>query len=348
MKTLRAPRDLARAGLIAAADVTALETVAQRYPVAVTDTVAQAMQPGDSTDPIARQYLPDARELQQATDELADPIGDDAHRVLPRLIHRYPDRVLLQATLVCPVYCRFCFRRESVGAGAPLGAAELADIVAYIRAHPEIFEVIISGGDPLALSPARLSRLLQALAAIEHVQVLRLHSRVPVAAPERIDEELLTALRSVECAVYVVVHANHAREFVPAARAAVARLADRGVALRSQTVLLAGVNDDEAALGELMRTFVALRISPYYLHHPDLAPGTGHFRVSVQRGRQLMKALRGRYSGLCQPTYVLDLPGGHGKVPLSPAYVTEQPDHLQLEDYRGVLHDYSDGIMSNE
>jgi lysine 2,3-aminomutase len=255
------------------------------------------------------------------------------------LIHRYPDRVLLKFTSVCAVYCRFCFRREMVGGE---GAGLLSDAVLeraldYIRAHSEIWEVIVSGGDPLVASPRRLAKLTRELGAIDHVRVVRFHTRVPVVAPERITDELVAALRTEGATTWVAIHANHPRELTAEALAAIARLADAGIPLVSQTVLLRGVNDDTATLAALMRAFVEARVKPYYLHHGDLAPGTGHFRTTIGEGRALMKAMRGRVSGLCQPTYVLDIPGGHGKAPIGPDYCGVDGT---VEDFNGVRHAY--------
>jgi lysine 2,3-aminomutase len=325
------------AGLVPPERIPALEDVAARYAVAITPPMAELIDAADPHDPIARQFVPDAAELETTPEELADPIGDDAHAVAPGLIHRYPDRVLLKLVQVCAVYCRFCFRRETVGPGAGhLSPAALAEAIAYIRRRPEIWEVVVSGGDPLVASPRRIAALMAELAAIGHVKVVRFHTRVPVVAPERVTSELIEALRTEGIATWVAVHANHAREFTPAARTAIAALADAGIPLVGQTVLLRGVNDEPEILGTLMRTMVENRVKPYYLHHADLAPGTAHFRTTLGEGQDLMRALRGRYSGLCQPTYVLDIPGGHGKSPVGPAYV----DGDAVEDWQGGRHAY--------
>src|SRR5258708_11143766 len=240
------------------------------------------------------------------------------------IVHRYPDRVLLKLVHVCPVYCRFCFRREVVGPrGRPgLTQAELAAALAYIRARPAIWEVILTGGDPLVLSARRLRDVVRDLAAIDHVKIVRVHTRVPVATPERVTRDSARARKAPGRASYVVLHVNHPRELTPAARAACGRLIDAGIPMLSQSVLLRGVNDDAATLGALMRALVENRIKPYYLHQGDLAPGTAHLRASIATGQDLMRALRGRYSGLCQPSYVLDIPGGAGKVPASPTYLS--------------------------
>jgi lysine 2,3-aminomutase len=263
------------------------------------------------------------------------------------VVHRYPDRVLLKIVNACAVYCRFCFRREMVGPGrGGLSAAALAAALDYIESHPQIWEVILSGGDPLILSARRIKDVVRRLAAIPHVQVIRVHTRIPVVAPERINASLVRALRT-DKATFVVLHANHPRELTQQARAACARLIDAGIPMLSQSVLLRGVNDDIETLGTLMRTFVACRIKPYYLHHADLAPGTAHLRTTIAEGQELMRALRGRFSGLCQPIYVLDIPDGHGKSPIGPNYVSANdageslagPTAL-IEDYTGRRHVY--------
>jgi lysine 2,3-aminomutase len=322
-RTLRRPAEFARAGLVPPGRLGELERVAAQYAVAISPALAELIDPSDPDDPIARQFVPDAAELMVAPAERSDPIGDDAHSPVAGIVHRYPDRVLLKLVYVCPVYCRFCFRREQVGPrGRPsLSRAELDAALAYVRARPEIWEVILTGGDPLVLSARRLRAVVRALAAIEHVKVIRVHTRVPVATPERVTRDVARALKCPGKATYVVLHANHPRELTPAARAACSRFIDAGIPMLSQSVLLRGVNDDSATLGALMRALVESRIKPYYLHQGDLARGTAHLRTSLEEGQDLMRALRGHYSGLCQPTFVLDIPGGHGKVPVGPSYL---------------------------
>ncbi|CAN5319681.1 lysine-2,3-aminomutase-like protein [soil metagenome] len=341
-RTLRAPADLAAVGLVAEDNLAELEAVAARYAVAMTPAMAELIDADQPNDPIARQFVPDAAELVTVPEERADPIGDSAHEVSDGLIHRYRDRVLLKFVSICPVYCRFCFRRETVGqAGSGiLSAAALAAALAYVRGHDEIWEVIISGGDPLIAAPRRLCALGEALAGIGHVKVVRFHSRVPVVAPDLVTPELVAALRSSGKAPWLAVHANHPREFTADARAALARLADGGIALVSQSVLLKGINDDAETLAALMRCFVEARVKPYYLHHGDLAPGTGHFRTTIADGQALMRALRGPLSGLAQPTYVLDVPGGHGKVPIGPQYLSCDGGAHTVEDIAGRMHTY--------
>jgi lysine 2,3-aminomutase len=322
-QSLRRPAELIEAGLAPAERRAALAAVAERYAVAITPAVAELIDTADPDDPIARQFIPDPAELMVRPEELADPIGDDVHSPVEGVVHRYPDRVLLKLVHVCPVYCRFCFRREMVGprGRGTLSPRKLEAALDYIRAQDRIWEVILTGGDPLVLAARRVRAVMRQLAAIDHVKIIRVHTRVPVVAPALITPELARALRSQAQATYVVLHINHARELTQQARAACAQLVDAGIPLLSQTVLLKGVNDAPATLAELFRALVENRIKPYYLHHADLAPGTGHLRTTIADGQRLMRALRGRLSGLCQPTYVLDIPGGAGKVPAGPTYL---------------------------
>ncbi|MGO4524783.1 lysine-2,3-aminomutase-like protein [Microvirga sp. 2MCAF35] len=341
-RPLRTPDDLLEAGLVAPEDLAGIRDVAERYAIAISPAMAALIDRKDPDDPIARQFVPDPAELKVTPEERADPIGDLAHSPVEGIVHRYPDRVLLKAVHVCPVYCRFCFRREMVG---PQGLGTLSPeamdrAFGYIADHPEIWEVILTGGDPLVLSPRRLAEIMQRLSSIDHVKIVRFHTRVPVVEPERIDESLNAALKASGKTAYVALHANHPREMTPAARAACARLVDAGIVMISQSVLLKGVNDDADTLADLMRAFVETRVKPYYLHHPDLAPGTSHFRLSVEEGRALVAGLRGRISGLCQPTYILDIPGGHGKAVIGPEAIRGSGGCTTVLDFKGGEHAY--------
>jgi lysine 2,3-aminomutase len=351
--TLREPAELLAHGLVSTNAIADLEKVAARYAVAVTPDMAALIEPADADDPIALQFIPSAEELVTSAGENPDPIGDHTRSPVPGVVHRYPDRVLFKLVHVCAVYCRFCFRREMVGPGKETALAQGAyqNALDYVRSHPEIWEVILTGGDPLMLSPRRLAEVMADIAAIDHVRIVRLHTRVPVADPGRISRDMIAALKVRGATVWVALHANHARELTQKARAACAAIIDAGIPMVSQSVLLRGVNDNAAALEGLMRAFVECRIKPYYLHHGDLAPGTAHLRTSLQHGRELMRALRGRISGLCQPDYVLDIPGGHGKSPVGPVYVSpadslsrdREPDaetRYRVVDYCGDVHLY--------
>jgi lysine 2,3-aminomutase len=343
MTSLRTSRALIEAGFGPPEREGEWRAVGERYAIAVPPALAALIDRDDPDDPIARQFLPDGRELRRLPQERDDPIGDAARSPTRGLVHRYPDRVLLKLNAACAVYCRFCFRRESVGRGpAMLDAASLEAALDYIRARPAIWEVVLTGGDPLALSPRKLAEVSRALGAIAHVKVMRWHTRLPVAAPERVGEALIAALtRGHDKTVYVALHANHPRELTAEARAACRRLIEAGVAMVSQSVLLKGVNDDVETLEALMRGFVEIRVKPYYLHHPDLAPGTSHLRVTIAEGQALMRALRARVSGLAMPAYMLDLPA-RGKIPIGPSYLEgEAPDYV-ASDPGGGRTDYSD------
>ena len=321
-----------------------LAEVAARYAVAITPAMDALIDSDDPNDPIAAQFQPDARELDIALDELTDPIGDDAHTPVKGVVHRYADRCLLKLVHVCPVYCRFCFRREMVGpqGDGTLTGGELDAALAYIAEHDEIWEVILTGGDPFLLSARRVREISARLAAIPHVKIIRWHTRIPAVDPLRVTPDLVEALRVEGAATYVVLHTNHARELTEQARAAIARLVDSGVPMLSQTVLLKGVNDDADTLEALMRALVEVRVKPYYLHHLDKARGTSHFRCSIAEGQELVRELHQRASGIAQPTYVLDIPGGHGKAPLASQAVREAEAGYEVRDRDGVWRPYKD------
>jgi lysine 2,3-aminomutase len=321
-----------------------IEEVARRYAVSVSPVLLDLIDPTDPGDPIARQFLPSLEELNVLPDEISDPIGDAAHSPVAGIVHRHRGRVLFKAVATCPVYCRFCFRREMIGPSKvhdnALSREQFDIALAYIAAHPQIREVILTGGDPFILSPRRVEEITGRLAAIPHVRLIRWHTRVPVTDPARVTDDLVAALQAPGVVTWVAVHANHAREFSPFAKAAIARLADGAIALVSQSVLLKGVNDDVESLAGLMQAFVENRIKPYYLHHGDLAPGTSHFRVRIEDGLALMKQLRLRLSGLEMPTYMLDIPGGFGKVPLESDHLEKMPTGYRVRDPSGRWHDY--------
>ena len=295
-----------------------IRRVAEQFAVAVTEDVAELIDPADPADPIAAQFVPTRRSSLTAPEERADPIGDERWSPVPGIVHRYPDRVLLKPTLLCPVYCRFCFRREVVGKkGAMLDRASLERAFDYIRQQPQIWEVIVTGGDPFLLAPRRIADIVRILDQIPHLGSCAFIPAFRWSIHGGSSRALVEAL-AAEKAVYVVIHANHPRELTAQVREAVLKLNRAGIPLLSQTVLLRGVNDDAAVLEALFRRLVAMRVKPYYLHHADLARGTAHFRTGIAAGQRLVRSLRGRVSGLCQPTYVLDIPGGYGKVPIGP------------------------------
>ncbi|MBQ5516003.1 MAG: lysine-2,3-aminomutase-like protein [Acetobacter sp.] len=332
-KTLRNPHELIEAGLVPLEQRENLNRVAQRYAIAIPpDFLALIEHPDDS---IAKQVIPSVQELTITQAERSDPIGDETFSPVQGIVHRYADRALLKPLLICPLYCRFCFRREHVGQnGGILGDADLNIALEWLRRHPQIREVILTGGDPLILSPRRLAMIIQTLENIEHVTTIRIHTRVPVAVPDYITESLLDALESKK-AVWMAVHINHERELSAKAQQSLKRVIQRGIPLLGQSVLLRGVNDTEQALENLFRAMVENRIRPYYLHHLDRAPGTERFYVPMQEGRRLLSKLRGRVTGLAWPIYTLDIPGGYGKIPLGPNYI-DGPSRVR--DPSGLPH----------
>lgn len=334
--SLQNAADLAKAGLIDAEAIKAVDPIEKRYAISVTSHLADLIDKNDPACPIALQFIPQPAELETHPGELVDPIGDSLHSPLKGLTHRYPDRVLLTPSLSCPAYCRFCFRRVRAGSSLEsMNKNELAAAIAYIRDRAEIWEVVISGGDPLAMPPSLIRELIEALDSIPHVENIRFHSRLPISLPDRINRTLIDAL-SAKKPVWLAIHCNHAKEISPKTEQALALLSSAGIPLLGQTVLLKGVNDNAETLETLFRAMVKNRVKPYYLHHPDMAPGTGHFRTSIDAGRKIMTALRGRVSGLCLPTYILDIPGGFGKSPIGPDYVQEN----EIIDWRGHRHFY--------
>ncbi len=347
-RPLRHPKDFVQAGLVAPEWETALEQVTENFVAALPDELRSSIDLSNPDDPVAKQFVPDPQELHILPEEYEDPIGDNPFTPIKGITHRYPDRLLLKPVHVCPAYCRFCFRREKVGSGSEtLTSQEMEAALDYIRQHPEVWEVILSGGDPFLLSKRRLASIIEALDAMEHVEVIRIHTRVPVVSPSTIDMDFVQVLK-VPTPVYVILHCNHPQELSNAAQSACAQMSDVGIPLLSQTVLLRGINDTPEVMERLLRQLTRLRIKPYYLHHPDLAQGTSHFRVSIAEGQALMQTLRGRISGLCLPTYILDIPGGYGKVPIGPNYLLpsgEPANHntYLVTDVQGRQHTYSPG-----
>ncbi|WOI53011.1 lysine-2,3-aminomutase-like protein [Parvularcula sp. LCG005] len=341
-RTLKTLTALADADLLGEADDAALRAVAARYAIGVTPALTELMNGADRADPIHRQFIPSAGELITTPEERADPIGDHAHEPVPGLIHRYPDRVLLKIVSVCPVYCRFCFRREMVGPGkeTTMSASDLTAALDYIRSNSGIWEVILTGGDPFMLSPARARAITEALEAIEHVKIIRWHTRMPVADPSRITDDYAAAVSSAKKAVYVAVHTNHAKELTAESVASCRRLHRAGITLVSQSVLLRGVNDDFDTMADLMRTLVASGIKPYYLHQLDYAPGTSHFRVPLREAQALVQRLRDELSGLCQPTFVIDIPGGVSKAVASLNDIAPVDDGHKVRGRDGAWRDY--------
>ena len=340
---VRDSADLVAAGWTTAAEAAALASVTSRYRVAVDDYYLGLIDPDDPADPIRRQALPDVAELIESVGELRDPIGDSLHAAAENLVHRYRDRVLFFPTFLCPMYCRYCFRKVALNEEPVRLDRVLPPAVAYVAAHPEVHEVILSGGDPLVLSDERLDRVLGAFRALPNVERLRIHSRVPVTRPSRIDPGLVQVL-AAHRPLFLVTHFNHPRELTREAEAGVRALVDAGVAVLNQAVLLRGVNADAETLRALFEGLLRWQVRPYYLHHLDMTVGTSHFRVSVRDGLAIVRSLRGRLSGLAWPTYVLDIPGGGGKVPVDSDFVraTETPGVYTLVGPQGGLWRYVD------
>ena len=317
------PEELARRANLTPAT---LHRLLAEYQYAMSDEMSAAMHDAPD-DPIAAQFIPDARELTIAASELADPIGDAPHSPLPSLVHRYPNRVLWKISPVCAVYCRFCFRKEHIGRrGTALRQAEIADVAAYLTAHTEVEEVIYSGGDPLMLTTPKLQQCAAAYRDLAHIRRLRIHSRIPVVQPAAINDALLTHLSDLPQSLHIVVHINHSAELTANARAALQALRTSGALLYSQTVLLKGVNADATTLARLMNDLLDTGVVPYYLHHPDLARGTGHFRTALAEGKEIMRELRQHLSGIAMPTYIVEIPGGDGKIPVGELTSTQEAE----------------------
>jgi len=290
------------------------------FPVAVSDELLAKCQKSEA---LAKQFIPSSEELNAQDYELVDPIGDHTHSPLPGLIHRYPDRVLLLPRGNCPSYCRFCFRKSSVGKSSNLSKSQTADAIDYIKGNPQIRELILSGGEPLTLSIPELRNLITEVMAIEHIDWVRIHTRLPITSPELARNFDFPIFENLPKPLYVALHCNHIDEIDDDFVIFTNQLRKYGVTLLSQTVLLKGINDSTELLEALFRKLVRHGIRPYYFHHLDRALGTSHFRVSLEKGREIFSALRGRLSGIALPTYILDLPGGEGKIPTESEWLTE-------------------------
>jgi lysine 2,3-aminomutase len=315
----------------------------QGLPIRITPYYLSLIDRDDPSCPIRRQCVPDDREGDAVPGDLRDPLGEKVHEVAPHLVQRYPDRVLLLATDRCAVYCRFCTRSRMVGSGdgaVPLDA--LSPAFSWLRAHPEVRDVIVSGGDPLAMATERIARLLAALRDVPTVETIRLATRVPVTLPMRVTRELVSALRPYH-PLWVMTHFNHPKELTPEAVAACTLLADSGFPVMNQTVLLAGINDDAGVLATLFRGLVRARVRPYYLLQADPVRGTGHLRTPLSRGVELMELLQGTLSGIALPKFICDTPGGRGKVPLLwETVVSRRGPVTTLRTFRGEHVDYID------
>jgi lysine 2,3-aminomutase len=312
-------------------------------PVAITPYYLSLADPFDPRCPIRRQCVPHIAEDREVPGDMVDPLGETAHEVAPELVSRYPDRALLLVSDRCSVYCRFCTRSRMVGAGGGVRTLEhLAPAFAWLANHPEVRDVIVSGGDPMVMSTERLTRILERLRAIPSVETIRLATRVPVTLPTRITEELVQALRAFH-PIWVMTHFNHPKELTLQAREACLRLVDAGFPVMNQTVLLRGINDDQGTLETLFRGLVRWRVRPYYLLQADPVRGTSHLRTPIETGLRLMEGLQGRLSGIALPKLIVDTPGGLGKVPILPDYIVKRtPGRTVLRTFRGVEVEYVD------
>lgn len=337
------------AGLAEALPLTADELAGARHaesaglPIAITPYYLSLCDPADPRCPIRLQCVPRVDETHPTLGDLEDPLGEVAHEVAPELVQRYPDRALLLATDRCAVYCRFCTRSRMVGDGGGARSLDkLEPAFRHLETHPDIRDVIVSGGDPLAMATPRIVSIVERLRRIPHLETIRLATRVPVTLPQRITDELLTALRPFH-PLWVMTHFNHPKELSPEARLACERLADAGFPVMNQTVLLRGINDDADVLERLFRGLVRVRVRPYYLLQMDPVKGTGHLRTSIATGVALMERLQGRLTGIALPKYIVDTPGGLGKVPVLPDYVVaRRPGETDLRTFRGELVTYVD------
>lgn len=318
-------------------DPTAVEKAAAGFNLRITPEILALIKSPD--DPLWRQYVPSAEETV-VTDGIVDSLAEETHSPVPNITHRYPDRVLFLVSPVCAAYCRFCTRRRKVGDPEKIPLNQFDPAFTYIREHAEVRDIILSGGDPLMLSDRRIEYILKTLRTIPHVEIIRIHTRIPSQLPERITPELCETIKKYH-PVYVNVHFNHADELTPGARRALAMLADAGCPLGCQTVLLRGVNDDARIMKTLFQELLKCRVRPYYLYQADLVAGGEHFRTSVDKGLEIIRALRGWTSGLAVPHFVIDAPGGGGKVPLLPEYVREiTEDEVVLRNYRNDTYRY--------
>lgn len=311
------------------------------FRMAITPYYATLINPGDPDDVIRKICVPSIEETLPCEDDMSDPLGEVRDSPVPHIVHRYPDRVLFLITLRCSSYCRYCTRRRVVGEeDRVISDAEIKQAVGYISEHKEIRDVLISGGDPLVMSTEKLEHIIAALRAVPHVDIIRIGTRTPVVLPMRITDELLNMLKKYQ-PIWINIHFTHPRELTPECAKACAALADAGIPLGSQTVLLRGINDDEKTMKELMLGLVHMRVRPYYIYQCDLSRGIGHFRTTVDKGIEIMHALQGNISGFAVPKFVIDAPGGGGKVPINYEYIISKDDReVVMENYRGDICRY--------
>ena len=334
-ESLVTPESLAE---IFSIDQNAVLRVTRKYPMRINPYFLSLIK--KAGDPLGKQVIPDLAELDQEIFLKPDPLWEEPQSPGPHLIHRYPDRVVFMVSNQCAIYCRHCMRKRRVGQEKQVSKSAIDRGIEYIRSTPAVRDVIISGGDPLMLSKDRLKKILFQIRQIPHVEIIRIHTRIPCAQPERIDKSLTHMLKQFH-PLYINIQFNHPDEITPQSTAACSALADAGIPLGSQTVLLKGVNDDPKVMMNLMQRLLKIRVRPYYLHHADPIEGTRHFRTSIETGLKIMRHLRGRLSGMGVPQYMIDLPGGGGKVPLLPEYVLESsPNKLKVRNFEGEVFTY--------
>lgn len=311
--------------------------IAKKYPIRINKYYLGLIK--ELGDPIARQVVPEEEEITD-TSCLEDALNEEGDAVVPGLTHRYPDRVLFYVNYQCAIYCRYCTRKRKVGDPSSISRTNIERGFDYIRAHPEVRDVVLSGGDPLLLKDEQLDTIVGTLRAIPHVEIIRIGTRIPSVLPQRVTPKLCETLRKHH-PVYMMVHFSHPRELTPEAKRACDLLADNGFPLMNQSVLLRGVNDDPAVLKELFKGLLKFRVKPYYLYQADQVEGAGHFRTALEKGLEIMKALRGHTSGLAVPYYVIDAPGGGGKIPVLPEYLLKCDEkEVVMRNYEGKIHRY--------
>lgn len=313
------------------------------FRMAITPYYLSLIDPKNPHDPVRLQAMPRIAESVEDPSDMADPLHEDADAPVPGMTHRYPDRVLLLLTDQCSMYCRHCTRRRKAGEyDAPMPRENVDKAIKYIEQHKEVRDVILSGGDPLTMSDARIDEVLARLAGIDHVDIVRIGTRTPVVMPQRITDELIAVLKKYKF-VWLNTHFNHPNELTKEAAAALAKLAEAGVVLGNQSVLLKGINDHVDVMKALVHALVRNRVRPYYIYQCDLSEGISHFRTPVSRGIEIIESLRGHTSGLCVPTYVVDAPGGGGKIPVMPNYIISQmPGRVILRNYEGFITAYTE------
>lgn len=339
--SVRSPAELARLLPLTEDERRGCEETREVFRLGISPYYLSLIDPAHPYCPVRMQSIPTRAEATTHDGELRDPLGEDHHRPVRAIVHKYPDRVLLLALDHCSVYCRHCTRRRiTSGDEGGISREELAEAVAYLREHGEVRDVLISGGDPLLLSTGRLVELLTSLRALEHIEIIRIGTRIPVCLPMRVDDELAAALRGF-APLFVVTHFNHAKEITPEAREACERLVDHGVPVENQAVLMRRLNSSVAAIKDLMQKCLTMRVRPYYLHQMDVAQGLEHLRTPLRAGVQILEGLRGWTTGLAVPHLAVDLPGGGGKVTLQPDYVVEEREReTVLRNYRGEKYAY--------